>query len=83
MKKICMLLFTLFILSGCANKPLAKLAEEPVEIDMTESFDPSSILSDIQEGSEITTDLDQTAGKMTITLAKGDKTETIETDVIL
>ena len=83
MKKICMLLFALFILSGCANKPLAKLAEEPVEIDMTESFDPSSILSDIQEGTEITTDLDQTAEKMTITLTKGDKTETIETNVIL
>ena len=60
MKKICMLLFTLFILSGCANRPLAKLAEGPVEIDMTESFDSSSMLSDIQEGTEITTDLDQT-----------------------
>lgn len=74
------------MMTGCSSKPLAKLeiAEgEELVIDVRDDFDPTTILGEITEGTEVSYELDQENSKVIITLVNGDKTETLETQVII
>lgn len=81
-KKIILSLAICFLITGC-SRPLANLTEEAIEIDMTRQFEPSSVLSDIKEGTKIDYQLDEENSRLLITLKNKDQTETIETDVTL
>lgn len=66
------------IISGCTEKPLAVLTENPIEIDMAEEFDPYSAFTDVQDGAEISYELDEENSKITFVVRKGDKEERFE-----
>lgn len=83
MKRLLTLLLILAMVSGCSAKPLAKLTEEAINIDITEDFDPASVLTDVQEGTDVSYELDEENSHLVITLTKDDKTETLETDVTI
>ncbi|MBR2577595.1 MAG: hypothetical protein IKE38_01570, partial [Erysipelotrichaceae bacterium] len=77
MKKIISLfLITLLLfINGCSEKPLARLTNDSIEIDMAGEFDPRSIFSDIQDGVEITYEIDEENSTVSFLLQKGDKQE--------
>lgn len=85
MKKVILLMFTL-LLSGCSvfNKPLAEPVNDPetvVEYDITKELDPSLFLKDVQEDAQVTYEINEEENKVVFTIAKGDKTETYETNL--
>lgn len=70
------------MLIGCGAEPLAKLdVPEDLTISVFEDFDPSSVLSEVKEGTEVSYKLDEENSKLIISLVNGDKEETLETDV--
>ncbi len=77
----CVRILTLLLcLTGC--KSVAKLAvetDEVVTIDATAKVNPSDYLKDVAEDAEV--DYSISDGVMTITVSKGDKTETFEVPV--
>ena len=77
MKKIIktLIILVLVFLTGCSEKPLAVLTKNPIEIDMSEEFDPYSVFSDIQDNTVITYELDEENSKISFVVSKGDKQE--------
>ena len=80
---VCCAVFVLVLLLGACNKELTKIKEGDIIIDLTEKFDPISVLYDIKEGSEITYVLDQENSILFITLINGDKKEVLEIPIII
>ena len=80
MKKIIylLLLLSLFFISACTEKPLAVLSENPIEIDMTEEYDPYTAFTDIQDGVVISYELDEANSTITFTVSKDDRKEVFE-----
>lgn len=77
MKKLAttILILVLMLITGCKEKPLAVLTKDPIEIDMSEEFDPYSVFSDIQDNTVITYELDEENSKISFVVSKGDKQE--------
>lgn len=83
MKKIILISLLMFALTGCSND-LAKLnAPEDLVIDTREDFDPKTILTEIEEGVEVSYKLDEENSKIVITLTKDDKTQNLEAPVTI
>lgn len=80
MKKTIYLLLIIFLLliSSCSQKPLAVLTDNSIEIDMVKEYDPYSAFTDIQDGVDISYELDETNSKITFTVSKDDKKEVYE-----
>lgn len=82
-------LLCLFILTGCATvkeifiKPLAKLNDEECVYDVRDEFNPYSVLIDVQEGVDVTYEINEETSKAIITLVKENKTEVLEKDLTL
>ena len=81
MKKFITLATILLLLTGCGTT-LAKLnVPEDLTINYYEEFDPSTVLEEVVEGTEVSYHLDEDNSKLIITLVNGDKEQTLETKV--
>ena len=90
MKKI-LLICVLLALTGCGNtdktisnevdKALATL-NAPEDLIIDENFDVNTILTDVQEGTEVTYEVDEENSKIVITLKNEDRIETLEAPIM-
>ena len=75
-------LATIFLLLTSCGTTLAKLnVPEDLTINYYEEFDPSTVLEEVVEGTEVSYQLDEDNSKLIITLANGDKEQTLEAKV--
>lgn len=83
MKRILLVSIIFLLLTGCGK--LAKFEDEDAElvIDIRDKFDPSTVLKDVKEGTEISYSLDEENSKLVITLKNGDKEETLEKSITI
>ena len=75
MKKIVIALLIFLILTGCSEKPLASIKSDPIEIDMSTEFDPRSVFLEIQDGAEISYEIDEENSTISFFVREGDKQE--------
>lgn len=80
MKKIIVILLIL-LLAGCGEKSLGKMSDESITIYTAENFDPMSVLLNVEEGTEVSYELDEENSKLVITLTKDDQVQTLEKEV--
>ena len=80
---VCCIVFILMLVLGGCSRKLAKIKEGDVVIDLTEKFDPASVLYDIKEGTDITYVLDQESNILFITLINEDKEKVLEIPVTI
>ena len=69
------LILVVILLTGCNEKPLAKIQSDPIEIDMAEEFDPYSVFYEIQDGTDITYEIDEENSTVSFLVSKGDRKE--------
>ncbi|MBQ6478366.1 MAG: hypothetical protein IJI44_03250 [Erysipelotrichaceae bacterium] len=71
---IILFLFSI-IISGCSEKPLARIIDGPIEIHVNEEFNPFSVFYDVQDGADISYEINENESLISFVVCKDDREE--------
>lgn len=80
MKKLLVIIVLMLMLSGCSY---GKIVNEDITIDMTKSFDPMSVITDLKDGASVEYQIDEDNSTLLVDITFNDKVQHLEKEVEL